>query len=165
MAIYGSIDSVRAQTPRTEGFATAFAYLAQLFTAGSEVQKRVCALVPGERNKIDLGGGAFVLEETYETKSRAEGFFESHRKFIDIQAICEGEELMEVADIAAMTVRQPYNPERDLIVYEDNTNAALLRVHPGEAAVFFPSDVHMPTMSVRATPVKVRKCVVKVPVQ
>jgi biofilm protein TabA len=164
MAIYGSIESVRAQSPRTEGFAVAFAYLTQLFTAGSEVQKRVRAVVAGDRNKIELGGGAFVLEETYETKPRADGFFESHRKFIDIQAIFEGEEQMEVADIAAMKIRQPYNPDRDLIVYEDNTNATLLRVHVREAAVFFPSDVHMPTMSVRAAPVTVRKCVVKVPV-
>lgn len=163
MAIYGSIENVRAQAPRTDGFAAAFAYLKELFTPGSEVQKRVRAVVEGDRNKIELGGGAFVFEETYDTKLRADGFFESHRKFIDIQAIFEGEELMEVADIAAMKVRQPYNAERDLIVYEDSTNAALLRVHPGEAAVFFPTDVHMPTMQVRA-PVKVRKCVVKVPV-
>ncbi len=163
MAIYGSIASVRAQAPRSEGFAAAFAYLTELFTAGSEVQKRVRAVVEGDRNKIDLAAGAFVLEETYETKLRADGFFESHRKMIDIQVIFEGEELMEVADVAAMKIRQPYNPDRDLIVYEDNTDAALLRVHPGEAAVFFPSDAHMPTMRVRA-PVKVRKCVVKVPV-
>jgi biofilm protein TabA len=164
MAIYGSIDTVRAQTPRTDGFATGFAYLKELFTAGSEVQRRVCAVVPGERNKIELGGGAFVLEEAYMTKLRADGFFESHRNYTDIQAIFEGEELMEVADISRMTVRQPYNEKRDLIIYEDSTDATLLRVYAGQAAVFFPTDVHMPTMRVRAAAVNVRKCVVKVPV-
>ena len=163
MAIYGSIDTVRAQSPRTDGFATGFAYLAELFTAGSAVQQRVRALVPGERNKIDLAGGVFVLEEAYETKLRADGFFESHRNFIDIQAIFEGEELMEVADISRMTVRQPYNEKRDLIIFEDSTDATLLRVYAGQAAVFFPADVHMPTMRVRAAGVNVRKCVVKVP--
>jgi len=165
MAIYGSIDAVRAQTPRDEGFTTAFAYLAELFTAGSAVQKRVRAVVAGERNKIDLGGGVFVLEESYETKLRADGFFESHRKYIDIQTIFEGAELMEVADIARMTVRQPYHTERDLIVYEDSSDAALLRVHAGQAAVFFPTDAHMPTLRVRAAAVAVRKCVIKVPVK
>ena len=165
MAIYGSIDAVRTQAPHNAGFTTAFAYLAELFTAGSAVQKRVRAGVQGERNKIDLGGGVFVLEEAYETKIRADGFFESHRKFIDVQTIFEGEELMEVVDIVRMTVRQPYHAERDLIVYEDSTDAALLRVHAGEAAVFFPTDAHMPTMRVRAAPVAVRKCVVKVPVR
>ena len=39
-----------------------------------------------------------------------------------------------------------------------------LRVHAGEATIFFPSDVHMPTLRVRASAVNVRKCVVKVPV-
>lgn len=164
MAIYGSIDTVRAQTPRTDGFATGFAYLTELFTAGSEVQKRVLAVVPGERNRIELAGGAFVLEEAYLTKLRADGFFESHRKYIDIQAIFEGEELMEISDISRMTVRQPYNEKRDLIVYEDNTDATLLRVFAGQAAVFFPADAHMPTMRVRAAGSNVRKCVVKVPI-
>jgi len=165
MAIYGSIDAVRAQVPPTGGFATALAYLKELFTAGSAVQTRVRALTSGgERNKIDLGHGVFVLEEAYETKLRADGFFESHRKYIDVQAIFEGEELMEVADRARMNARQPYNEARDLIIYEDSSDATLLRVFAGQAAVFFPADVHMPTLRVRAAAVPVRKCVIKIPV-
>jgi len=71
---------------------------------------------------------------------------------------------MEVADISRMTVKQPYNEKRDLIIYEDSSEASLLRVHAGQAAVFYPVDVHMPTLRLRAAPVTVRKCVVKVPV-
>lgn len=164
MALYGSIATVRAQTLRNDGFTTAFTYLGELFRAGSPVQARVRAIGLGDTVKTDLAGGAYVIEQAYESRLRADGFFESHRKFIDIQVVFEGEELMEVADIARMTVRQPYNEKRDLIIYEDSTDAALLRVHPGQAAVFFPVDVHMPTLRVRAVPVVVRKCVVKVPV-
>ena len=54
--------------------------------------------------------------------------------------------------------------KRDLIIYEDNTEASHLRVYAGSAAVFFPSDAHMPTLRVRNDAVHVRKCVVKVPV-
>ena len=164
MAIYGSIETVRAQVPRVEVFAAAFAYLEELFRPGSPASVRVKAIASGDTNKVELAGGAYVIEQAYESRLRADGFFESHRKFIDVQAIFEGEELMEVADIARMTVKQPYNDKRDLVIYEDSTEAALLRVHPGQAAVFFPSDAHMPTLRVRADAVNVRKCVVKIPV-
>lgn len=164
MAIYGSFASVRAQAPQSPGFAAAFAYVEELMRAGSDVHQRVKAIASGDTEKFELGGGAYVMEHHYETRLRADGFFESHQKFIDVQTIVEGEELMEVADIAQMTVKQPYNEKRDLVIYEDSTNATLLRVYPGQVAVFFPTDVHMPTMRIRAAPVAVRKCVVKVPV-
>lgn len=164
MALYGSLETVRAQTSRTDGLARAFAYVEELFKPGSPVQQRVRAIASGDTEKVQLGDGVFAIEQAYETKLRADGFFESHRKFIDVQTIFEGEELMEVADIARMTVRQPYNPERDLIVYQDNTDASLLRVFAGQIAVFFPADAHMPTLRIRSEPVLVRKCVVKVPV-
>jgi YhcH/YjgK/YiaL family protein len=164
MALYGSLSTVRDQAPRTAGFAKAFAYVEELHRPGSPIHQRVRAIPSGERNKTDLGGGMFVIEEAYETKLRADGFFESHRNFIDVQTIFEGEELMEVGDIARMKVRQPYNPERDLIIYEDSTDASLLRVFAGQVAIFFPVDVHMPTLRIRANAVPVRKCVVKIPI-
>jgi biofilm protein TabA len=164
VALYGSLETVRAQVPRLDGFAKAFGYLEELFKPGSPACQRVKAIGQGDTEKLQLGDGAFVIEQAYETKLRADGFFESHRKFIDVQAIFEGEELMEVADIARMAIRQPYHAERDLIVYEDNTDASLLRVFAGQVAVFFPADVHMPTLRIRNDPVLVRKCVVKVPI-
>jgi biofilm protein TabA len=164
MALYGSLAAVRAQAPRGDGFAAAFAYVDELLREGSPVQRRVRAVADGDTNKTDLGGGMFVIEQAYETRLRADGFFESHRKYIDVQTVLEGEELMEVADAARMTVRQPYNAERDLLIYEDSSDASLLRVYAGQIAVFFPSDVHMPTLRIRNTALMVRKAVVKVPV-
>ena len=164
MALYGSLETVRAQTPRSDGFAKAFDYVQELMRAGSPVQQRVKAMSAGDSEKVQLGDGVFVIEQVYETKLRADGFFESHRKFIDVQTVFEGEELMEVGDIGRMQVRQPYNADRDLIVYEDSGDASHLRVFAGQIAVFYPADVHMPTMRIRKDPVLVRKCVVKVPV-
>jgi biofilm protein TabA len=164
MALYGSIATLRAQAPKTPGFAIAFAYVEEMLRAGSEIQKRVRKLTDGDVEKVDLGSGVFALEQAYETKLRADGFLESHRKCIDVQAMLDGEEIMEVGDIARMKVRQPYNADRDLIIYEDSSDICQLRVFPGQAAIFFPEDVHMPTLRIRSDPVSVRKCVVKVPV-
>ena len=164
MALYGSINRVRAQVAPLKGFDTAFAYADELLRAGSPVQARVRAVAAGQRQRTELGGGVFVSEECYASKARAEGFFESHRKFIDVQIIFEGEELMEVADSATMKTRAEYDAARDLIIYEDSAEASLLRVFPGQAAVFFPTDAHMPTLRVREAGGLVRKCVIKIPV-
>ena len=164
MSLHGSLETVRAQTPKTAGFATAFAYLDELFLAGSPANTRVKTIALDDTVKTELAGGVFVIEQAYPTRLRADAFFESHQKFIDVQAVFEGEELMEVADIARMTAKQPYNEKRDLITYEDSTESSLLRVYAKQVAVFFPSDVHMPTLRVRADAVNVRKCVVKIPV-
>lgn len=164
MALYGTVNEVRAQVVARKGFDTAFAYADELLRAGSLVQERVRAIEVGQRQRTELGGGVFVSEECYWAKARADGFFESHRKFIDIQIVIEGEELMEVADIGRMKTRDPYNPERDLVVYEDSSDAAQFKVFPGQATVFFPTDVHMPTLRVRELGGVVRKCVIKIPV-
>ena len=164
MALHGSIETVRAQAAPQKGFETAFAYAAELVRAGSPVQERVRAIAEGQRQRTELGGGVFVSEECYRSKARADGFFESHRKFIDIQIVFEGEELMEVADSGTLETRVPYNPERDLIIYEDTPDASVLRVFAGQAAVFFPADAHMPTLRVREAGGLVRKCVIKIPV-
>ncbi|MBS0662685.1 MAG: YhcH/YjgK/YiaL family protein [Verrucomicrobia bacterium] len=164
MAHYGSIPALRAQTAQLKLFAPAFAYLDDLLRPGSTAGERLRGLAEGDNHRVDLGGGVFALEQVYAAKVRADGFFESHRKFIDVQVVVAGGEAMEVADIGRMTVRQPYNPERDLIVYEDCTSAAILRVQAGEAAVFFPTDGHMPGLRINADATLVRKTVIKVPV-
>jgi len=164
MALYGSYATLRAQAPQTPGFAAAFAYVEELLREGSPTQARLRAMAGGDSNRHELGSGVFAAEQVYETKLRADAFFESHRKYIDVQVILDGEELMEVADLSRMKARQPYSDERDLIVYEDNTESSQLRVYAGQGAIFFPVDVHMPTLRIRSAPVLVRKSVVKIPV-
>jgi biofilm protein TabA len=164
MALYGSFETIRAQALPTPGFAIAFAYLTELLRADSAARQRIRAISPGEAKKIDLGSGVYAVEQVYETKPRADGFFESHRKYIDVQALVEGEELIEVADLARMKIREPFSEERDLVLYTDAVDASQLRLFAGQVAIFYPVDVHMPTLRLGAGPTLVRKSVVKVPV-
>lgn len=164
MAFFGAIETVRAQAPRTPAFATAWKYIGELLTPNSPVHQRVQALKRGDSEKHELGDGVFAIEQAYETKPRAEGFFESHRKYIDIQVVVAGDETMEVADVARATVKDPYVEARDLIVYADVASASALRLRTGEAAVFFPADVHMPSLRTGEGAAFVRKSVLKVPV-
>lgn len=164
MALFGSIATVRAQAPQTPAFATAFAYVDELLRPGTPAHARLRATAAGKSQKIELSHGVFAVEQVYETKPRAEGFFESHQKYVDVQVVIEGSEAMEVIDASGITVREGYNPDRDLVTYDDATDASVLRVTAGQATIFFPVDVHMPSLRLGAAPVLVRKTVVKVPV-
>lgn len=164
MALFGSFTAVRAQAPQTPGFITAFAYAEELLRAGSPAQARLKAIAKGESRKIELADGVFAIEQVYETKPRAEGFFESHRTYIDVQVVVEGEETMELVDASRIAVKEAYQPDRDLIIYADHAGASLLRAVAGQAAVFFPVDVHMPSLRPGSAAGLVRKTVVKIPV-
>lgn len=165
MAIHGSTATVRAQTPQSAAFRAAWDYIGTLLDAGSAVHRRVGGLARGESQKHELGAGVFAIEQAYDSKPRAEAFFESHRKYVDIQVVVAGEEAMEVIDAAHASVREPYQAERDLIVYHDAPNASRLHLQAGAAAVFFPADVHMPSLRAGDAAVLVRKVVLKVPVE
>ncbi|MGH6629195.1 MAG: YhcH/YjgK/YiaL family protein [Burkholderiales bacterium] len=162
MALFGPFHIVRAQNASKARFAAAFGYVEEMLRPGSLERRRLAGLAASASQRIELAGGAFAIEAAYFTKPRAEGFFESHRKYIDVQVIVEGEELMEVEDIAQLVVAEAYDAERDFIKYAATPAASVLRMRAGDGAIFHPADGHMPSLQWRG-PVLVRKTVVKVP--
>lgn len=163
MAVLGNLKVVQAQLANEAQFAAAYAYLAKALAPGSPEQARILALAPGQTERIELAGGAFALEQAYRTKPRAEGKYESHQRYIDLQAIVAGEEFMELTHVRRLVLKEDFSTERDVLFYEDFTGGSRLRVGPGEIAVFFPLDAHLPSVAVD-TPLVVHKSVVKVPV-
>ncbi len=163
MALFGSLETLRSQLAPHAHFDTAFAYVEKVLQPGSAENVRVLAIAEGVTERLELGGGVFAMEQVYLTKAREQGFFESHRAYIDLQVIVAGEELMEVADVAKLAVSEDHTPGKDLIKYHMYDAASVVRVSAGEGAVFFPVDGHMPTLAVRA-PALLRKTVVKIPV-
>ncbi|HSY54551.1 MAG TPA: YhcH/YjgK/YiaL family protein [Opitutaceae bacterium] len=164
MAIFGTLDTLRIQLARPEHFTATLAYVAEALQPGSAAQARIGKIAAGTTGRIELDGGAFALEQVYLTKPRTEARWESHRAYIDVQVIVAGEELMEVGDAAQLAVAEDLRPAKDLIFYRPFDGGSVLRVRAGEAAVFFPSDAHLPSLNTGAVAALVRKTVVKVPV-
>jgi len=164
MAVYGTLDTLRAQLARPEHFAVTLAYVAEALRPDSAAQARIARIAAGVTERVELSGGAFALEQVYLTKSRNEGRWETHRAYIDVQVVVAGEELMEVADAAHLVVAEDLRPAKDLIFYRPFDGGSVLHVRAGEAAVFFPSDAHLPSLRTGAAATLVRKTVVKVPV-
>jgi len=165
MALFGSLSTIRAQLIRRSVFDLSFAYLDDALRPGTIANKRVMAVALGESNRIELGEGAFSLEQAYNTKLRADGRLESHLKYIDIQVLLAGEEFIEVAEISTLKLSENLTPEKDVIFYHDSRATSPLRLSGlGATAVFFPSDGHMGGLAI-AGPSPVRKIVIKAPVQ
>lgn len=164
MAIFGSLKTVRTQTGRAAQFKAAFDYLVECSKPGTPAHTLLLSVELGKSERVELGGGAFALLQSYLTKpDRAAGFFESHLAYVDVQAVIFGEETIEVADVADMKISENLTPAKDMIKYEMYNKAAIVRLHGGEAAVLDPADGHMPCIAVKAATL-VRKVVVKVPV-
>lgn len=164
MAVLGTLPVVQAQLANEAQFAAAFAYLARALRPGTPEHARILAVLPGRTERIELAEGAFALEQAYFTKPRTEGRYESHRAYIDLQAIVSGDEWMELTDVSRLTLKDDFAAERDVLFYEDFAAGSRLRVRTGEIAVFHPADAHMPSLAIDA-PAVVCKTVVKVPVR
>jgi YhcH/YjgK/YiaL family protein len=163
MAIFGPFSSIQGQVAADPRFRAACQYVAEALQAHSVAAQRIAGLAAGVTERTDLAGGSFALDQVYVPRLRPDGFFESHRKYIDVQVIVAGEELMEVQDISRLVVSEPYSAERDFIKYADSADTSVLRMRAGDVAVFFPEDGHMPSLRWRTADL-VRKTVVKVPV-
>lgn len=164
MALFGTLSTLVAQAPRNESLRIGLAYMQDLLKPGSEAQRRLGRIAAGDTQRLELGGGVFALEQVYLTKPAGEGRWESHRAYIDIQAVVEGSELMGVCDVGSLAVDEDLSPGKDLLFYKASDSGSRLLVGPGEAAIFFPVDAHMPCLRVASGPALVRKSVVKVPV-
>jgi biofilm protein TabA len=120
--------------------------------------------MPDGRYEID-GDKVYALVQSYQTLIIDENAkYEAHRKYIDVQYIASGVEIMGWAPLDKMQANKEYNPEKDVILGTCPPDlATLTRVEAGQAAIFFPQDAHAPKLAC-GEPTPIKKIVVKVAV-
>lgn len=114
--------------------------------------------------RYEIGNGVFANVITYITKPLPLSTYETHQKYIDIQYVIFGEEIMitENADSLKDRIRIEYNLERDITLYDYNGgNVSVLEA--GDAVVFYPNVAHRGAVAVDR-PMKIRKIVIKLPI-
>lgn len=113
--------------------------------------------------RVDIDGDrVFALVQRYETIITDVPRFEYHRKYIDIQYIVSGEEVMGWAPAEQMTVTEAYDGNRDICfgtVPEGEMTPVYLK--GGKLAVLYPEDGHAPKLAAGRSSF-VSKIVVKV---
>ncbi len=101
---------------------------------------------PASDGRHELEGAELYASlSTYETGNPAEKSFEAHRRYIDIQAVLSGRELLYWAPLADLAVRRAYSEAEDVAFFEDPPGGgAGLLLDPGSFIVLFPQDAHKP---------------------
>ena len=160
MAIFGTIETVKAQI-NNPSFEKAFLYIDKLQDKNSDEYKSLSNIGLDDCNKIVLDEHCFVLEQAYISKNKEDCFFESHKKYIDIQYVFEGEEIMEVENLSNLQVTTPYKEDLDYAKYSQSKDSSILKIRKNELAIFFPQDAHMPCIKLDENK-KVIKAVFKI---
>ncbi len=116
--------------------------------------------LPAGKYPID-GENIFALVSEYKTKSEQEGKLEAHKKYIDVQYVISGEELMGYVPLGGQRILDQYKEENDIVFFTGDKS--FTKVSEGMFAIFFPEDVHMPGIKTgESSPVKklVIKCLI-----
>lgn len=94
-----------------------------------------------------------------QTKPESEALYEAHEKFVDIQMVLQGREIIRCAFRRDMDGVIEVRPEQDISYYRGIGQPFLLS--EGDFLILFPDDVHAPSLCAGA-PAAVRKALFKV---
>jgi YhcH/YjgK/YiaL family protein len=115
-----------------------------------------------KRYDID-GDNLFATVSEYISKNEETTKFEVHRKYIDIQYVISGKEVMNIAQLTSVKeVLMPYDATKDIEFVTVNKLVSL-KATPDKFFIFFPVDVHRPGLKDGVNS-PVRKVVIKLKV-
>ena len=101
----------------------------------------------------------FAIVNRFETVDVITEKPEVHRKYIDVQYVFEGEEMLGFAIKKDQKVFKEYNSEEDFELYDADLD--LVKFEKGMFAIFFPDDLHAPSVHIER-PTSASKVVVKI---
>ena len=102
--------------------------------------------LPAERHEIK-GEDVFALVLLESGKKKEDGLLEAHKKYIDIQVVLGGTDEMGWKPTSeCKESKGGYKSESDVELFHDQP-VSWVATHPGQFAIFFPEDAHMPMIS------------------
>ena len=157
MAIFGKLEDLK-QHITDENFKIAFDYLLNIQNESFDIKE-------GECIKEMINDEMFILKQVYITKNREDCFFESHKKYIDIQYMIKGDEIMDVCNIEDLEIIKDYDDKTDFIKYKGKQeNISSLLIKENQLAIFYPQDAHQPCIKTNENKL-IYKAVIKIPVK
>ncbi len=138
-----------------------YRFLPALLTQGLKIASRIKDDAPPGVKLYP--SGIKVMINDLVTRGTDDHIFESHRKYIDIQYLLQGSEVIRWQPVKGLRVVSRYSRKKDIALYKYAGKSASLMMKKGVFAIFFPEDAHQPGLAA-ARPCRVKKVVVKVPV-
>lgn len=104
---------------------------------------------------------AIIMEEELVSVAESTDGFECHNTFIDIQVCISGHETVGWKSRGScIAPKAPYSSEEDVLFFEDKPDM-YFDLKEGQFAIYFPDDVHAPTIGTGS----IKKMVIKVRAQ
>lgn len=123
-------------------------------------QTDLAAVSPG-RFEID-GDRLYAMVSEYWTEPKENRHAEAHRKYVDVQYIAEGTEIIGYSPVTAdLEILEDQLGARDVIFYKNLSQEVEVTLEEGMFAVIFPWEVHRPNCR-RDLSRFVRKVVMKI---
>jgi YhcH/YjgK/YiaL family protein len=115
-----------------------------------------------EIGKYEIDGPAmFALVQEYQTQPKETKKAEAHVKYIDVQYVYSGSEIVGYAPAdPAAEVLENLVDKKDMITYKSIPNETEVILTEGMYAILFPGEIHRPQCNYKGE-TKVRKVVVK----
>lgn len=115
-----------------------------------------------ENGKYEIDGkDVYANVMSYTTLPWEEAKYEAHENYTDIQYVIEGSEVMTYAPVEILVPTGPYNPDKDVIKFDNSNPGLQVACGAGEYMIFFPWDGHKPKAA-NGEPAPVKKVVVKI---
>lgn len=131
------------------GFAPAFAFL----------RRADLAELPVDRYEID-GEQVYAMVSRLSTRGREGTELEAHRRYIDMHYLIAGREELGWKSTPTCTDRRgEFNEDNDVEMFGDAPDT-WFALNPGQLAIFYPADAHIPLVGAG----ELHKVVVKVAV-
>ena len=140
-----------------------YAALNPRFPRAFSFLEQVTADTASGRHEIE-GDDLFALVQRYETRPAAGMQLEAHRRYVDIQFVAGGREVIHWAPLASLAeATLPYDAAKEAALFKAVDGMVPIGLEAGHFAILFPDDAHMPCCAWNA-PAEVLKVVVKVAV-
>lgn len=127
----------------------------------AEAVAAVNAITDWTPRTIPLSGGNKILVQHSTTKDAAKEQVETHRNYLDIQYLVQGEEIVGWAPTWSLTPAAEYNPDKDKQMFTGHVD--FIHIAQGNCYVAYPEDGHMPGVHLDA-PTTYTKLVIKLKV-
>lgn len=114
-----------------------------------------------EVGKFVVNDDFYYLVQEYDTKSLEDCKLESHRRYVDIQWIISGEEIMLTSDIASLVVASEYDVQKDVMFWKSRPSMMQMLIKKDGYVILYPKDAHMGCIRTNR-PGRVKKIVGKV---
>ncbi len=131
------------------------------FKAAFEALKGINEDTPNEKITVD-GDKIFINLSEYTNKNVSECLFENHARYIDIQFVINGSEMIDITDSEPLEATDDRLETDDIAFYKDPSSFSTAMLTEGVFTVIFPGEAHRPCIAPDGKGVKVRKAVAKI---